>query len=833
MRCKLLVTLVLLAGAACEGELIDQYELKMVKVNDAKSVQLEVFDVNGDRAEDIVILEEEHLGAGNQDVLGHRIEYFPFHYNSVYDQINLSDPGFFLARRDEKTDRTIFAVMSIFPNRTSVIREYDMEGPLLREIPLPSVPDRNGNDLWDGHALPVFSYDIDADGWIDYIVNYRASMDWAPRAFTAFSGRDGSILWDFSCPSIPNSDNSSFADLDGDGVPEVIVCTSACANGVTAGEYDDFHSYLFVLDIHGKKIWEETVGGKFTDVRLLSVGDADDDGRRDITFLKEGHNEFDPEQEGIYLRDGMTGKEIKFFQSSRRFQQHYTTADINSDGRPEHVLLDRNGGIAIYDQMLNETAAVSIPDLFDARGITTFDFDEDGDREIVIYIRTGETRIYTQEFKEIASTTQAHTGTIIYGARYRELDPGVGKANILLFDNGQVQQLVLERNLATIAADLRTPIIIGSVFIIAALLIILLKRTGDLEMEKSKLRHLLAAEDDRGIVVIDNKYRIENLNDALVRYVEPHTLREIGGNSEGESLSQSIRGLLDRLRESPSQEMGVHGVPVRLHHENKSVDILARKITDHRGDTRGVVVNIRDTWQQQWARTAAENVHIGQELMHKIKTLISVYRNDIYMLRKLVEENATRDRYLEIINEMFAVSEDITEITKAFLSLSKIDHSRRELTDFNRLLVDTVKPVAGSTQKSINFDFQLSTDLAAILIDQEQIQSLILNLVENAINAVEDDGRIILRTEFFRRFSEEAKWGLRDYLALSIEDTGRGFDEKLVTRIFEPGYSGFPGRVGLGLTISKRIVDNHEGEIFISSVENKGTIVTVRLPYKN
>jgi signal transduction histidine kinase len=97
--------------------------------------------------------------------------------------------------------------------------------------------------------------------------------------------------------------------------------------------------------------------------------------------------------------------------------------------------------------------------------------------------------------------------------------------------------------------------------------------------------------------------------------------------------------------------------------------------------------------------------------------------------------------------------------------------------------------------------------------------------------AIDGEGLITLKTGVLRRIGEEEEH--QDFLEFTLSDNGSGFDERLIPRLFEPGYSGFPGRVGLGLTICKRIVENHEGKILIKSIEGKGTIVTIRIPFRS
>ena len=113
----------------------------------------------------------------------------------------------------------------------------------------------------------------------------------------------------------------------------------------------------------------------------------------------------------------------------------------------------------------------------------------------------------------------------------------------------------------------------------------------------------------------------------------------------------------------------------------------------------------------------------------------------------------------------------------------------------------------------------LPADLPIVLVDAAQLRQVLLNLVMNAVQAMEHGGNLAISAR-----SGEA--GVR----LIVRDTGPGIPAEIQDRIFEPFVTGREKGTGLGLSIVKRIIENHGGDIEIDSTPGSGTRIEVLLP---
>jgi signal transduction histidine kinase len=178
-------------------------------------------------------------------------------------------------------------------------------------------------------------------------------------------------------------------------------------------------------------------------------------------------------------------------------------------------------------------------------------------------------------------------------------------------------------------------------------------------------------------------------------------------------------------------------------------------------------------------------------------------------------------RYLKMIQEEAFRCKKITE---KLLEFSRSAERRREPTDLAGLVqsvIDITQHLQSCKGKQIVFD-PVDHGRVAAPVNAEEIKSVVLNLVVNALDSMEEGGRLTIRL------------GLRDGMAeMQFTDTGCGMTQEVLENIFEPFFTrSRTGKgTGLGLTISHRIINQHGGEIEASSAgPNRGSTFVVRLP---
>src|SRR5271157_1779772 len=123
--------------------------------------------------------------------------------------------------------------------------------------------------------------------------------------------------------------------------------------------------------------------------------------------------------------------------------------------------------------------------------------------------------------------------------------------------------------------------------------------------------------------------------------------------------------------------------------------------------------------------------------------------------------------------------------------------------------------------KPIKIELRKATDLPEVEHDSDQIHQVLLNLLLNAVQAMDGAGTVHVQVG-----SQE------DYASVAVSDSGRGIAPQHLAHVFRPFYTTKGNGTGLGLSLARRIVEEHHGRIEVASVVGKGSKFTVLLPFQ-
>jgi signal transduction histidine kinase len=146
-----------------------------------------------------------------------------------------------------------------------------------------------------------------------------------------------------------------------------------------------------------------------------------------------------------------------------------------------------------------------------------------------------------------------------------------------------------------------------------------------------------------------------------------------------------------------------------------------------------------------------------------------------------------------------------------------------EPTDIASLVRDTVAPYLKSAPSGIRLEVEVEPELPAARVDRRLIQRTLVNLIENALHALNGSGRIGVKVSKITR-------GGAPFVALTVRDDGVGIEPEVKARVFEPYFSTRAAGTGLGLAIARKVVEDHGGMIALESAPGEGTEVTIQLP---
>ena len=246
-------------------------------------------------------------------------------------------------------------------------------------------------------------------------------------------------------------------------------------------------------------------------------------------------------------------------------------------------------------------------------------------------------------------------------------------------------------------------------------------------------------------------------------------------------------------------------------------------------DTR-VLLYVRDISEQKMMRDQlmqAEKMtlmgRLAAGIAHEIRNPLSAISLNLqYMVFKTQQQPELCDS----LRDALEGTKRIEAVIENTLNLARVSPPVLKEHRMNDLVPQVLGFIGLSVQHNdVQFETVLAEGLPAIHIDAKQIQQVVLNILQNAIDASPVGGTIELATSLVKTPDPA-----RQFVQLSVRDHGPGLTADQRKHLFEQFYTTKAGGTGLGLAISKQIVEKHKGEIHIDPAEGGGTIVRLLVP---
>ena len=350
------------------------------------------------------------------------------------------------------------------------------------------------------------------------------------------------------------------------------------------------------------------------------------------------------------------------------------------------------------------------------------------------------------------------------------------------------------------------------------------KRTIELEESKSHLEAMLSGIAD-GIVFTDQDNKITFINDAAELIFDIKRDDWIGKNFENahspESHKKAIQ-LIKDMREgkvksytseiiSGEKTIFAHFSPIMHGPEYLGVIFIARDITEMKRLQAELIQS------EKLALVGKMSSSIAHELRNPLVPIGGFAR----IIHKKLEEGSPIKKYAEIIikeiDRLERLLHDLLYYTKEVKPVMQPSNLNEIINELIILYEDTFN------ERKIKVDARISPEIPLITLDPTQIKQSLMNLLYNAIQAMPDGGILTIESRM------EEREGIH-YASVYIHDTGCGIPDEVMKRIFDPFYTTKIHGLGLGLTLTKNIIELHGGEIEVKSEGGKGTTFKISLP---
>lgn len=334
-----------------------------------------------------------------------------------------------------------------------------------------------------------------------------------------------------------------------------------------------------------------------------------------------------------------------------------------------------------------------------------------------------------------------------------------------------------------------------------------------------------------GVISIDKGGKITSINKVAEEILGLEGQSLIGSNykevlrvDEREFLKEMIKEMSDLGTQTLERQMRVQ---VRDSVLTVLVDLNALK--DENGEYIGMVAVLDDLTHLIKTQRMAAWKEVARRIAHEIKNPLTPIQLSAQRLRK---------KYLETLGEEETIFDECTQtivrqveelkvLVNEFSSFARMPTANPTPNDLNEVVEETVS-LYKTGHSDITFTLDSDKDMPIADIDRDQIKRVLINLIDNAVAATEEEnkeggGKVSVVT----RFDSELKMACIDIL-----DNGCGVAPDDKQHLFEPYFSKKKTGTGLGLAIVNNIIADHGGYIRVKDNEPKGTKFTIELPIK-
>jgi signal transduction histidine kinase len=220
--------------------------------------------------------------------------------------------------------------------------------------------------------------------------------------------------------------------------------------------------------------------------------------------------------------------------------------------------------------------------------------------------------------------------------------------------------------------------------------------------------------------------------------------------------------------------------------------------------------------RQERLRTAGR---LAAEIAHKIKNPLGIITNAAFCLQRAVDDGEFAvEEQIKIIREEVGRADQILTVLMGYAQLAEGRVERLEVaSEIDDAILQVFPPAA---KYEVRVKRHYSADLPAVLMQRQHLSSILVNLLQNAREALDGHGEIEVAT----------RYGEHDSVIITIADNGPGIPPDKVDKIFEAYFTTRPKGTGLGLAIVKHNTEMYGGAVKVESEPGKGTRFTLQFP---
>ena len=339
---------------------------------------------------------------------------------------------------------------------------------------------------------------------------------------------------------------------------------------------------------------------------------------------------------------------------------------------------------------------------------------------------------------------------------------------------------------------------------------------------------LITIDPDKNITFI-NTAALKLLNYDYTALVGKPVQKIFADEQEAESI---LNELLSRKRMYESREVNLISSQKKL----IPIGFTTTPLTAPDNAYNGIIFSFRDLTHLQHFRLQMERIdrlatlgEVSAGIAHEIRNPLAGIKTSAQLLE---ESFSPGDPRSQLVRRIVKEIDRSNTLLKKFFNFAKPGKPKQDFVSLESLVEGVNLLLSSKLQKkSIAFIKNCDADVPDVYVDENQMEQVLINMFLNSIDALPDGGQIVVN---LRKIDSEAGEAAVSENALKVElefiDTGQGIEKENLEKIFNPFFTTKSEGVGLGLSITSRLVQENGGTLNVESEPGQGARFVIRLP---
>jgi two-component system nitrogen regulation sensor histidine kinase NtrY len=340
--------------------------------------------------------------------------------------------------------------------------------------------------------------------------------------------------------------------------------------------------------------------------------------------------------------------------------------------------------------------------------------------------------------------------------------------------------------------------------------------------EKRQHLEIVLKSVSAGVVTLDAKGHISTMNKSAEKMLN-FKAEQVLNKSYKYLLNGQHLDLADEIMENLTLSRGnAIELPLRLIIEGRPRSFLfsVNALRDDAGRNIGILIVFDDLTELEKGQRMAAWREVARRIAHEVKNPLTPITLSAQRLKRKYAAQIDDSVFEECTQTIIDHVELIRNLVNEFSSFARFPSAHPKPCELLTIIEESVA-LYREGHPNINFKISNTDDMPLLNLDRQQIKQALINLIDNAIGAIEENGNIsiaISHDPILKR------------VRMEVADDGSGISDEDKTRLFEPHFSTKKSGMGLGLTIVNTIIADHNGMINVQDNVPRGAKFVVELP---